>query len=287
VATPASLAVQWVALVSSSLAKLYLIGLAFWVIERLRPAEPEARFFKRDFRTEACYPLFNIMVNTPVFTLVLVITTMLVLEPFVPHQVLAAEILALPLAAQVLVALVLTDLAVYAEHRFLAHRWLWPFHAMHHMPAEVNWLTTSRVHPVNALTIAFATALMRWVLGFESQALVIATWISSALAFWEHSNVDFALPRPWCWLLVSPRYHRWHHADEPEAAGKNFALIFPFIDVLFGTYYCPDRLPRAYGLASSAGEIPDDFLGQLVHPFARTLEQARGTLKVRSVRAAS
>jgi sterol desaturase/sphingolipid hydroxylase (fatty acid hydroxylase superfamily) len=284
----AGLGLQWVALVASKVSALYFIGLAFYFLERVRPAQPESRFFKKDFRTEVCYPLFNVMVSTPVFTFLLVLTTVHVLEPFVPHQLLASDILALPFALQVLVALVLADLAIYAEHRFLAHRAFWPYHAMHHMPAEVSWLTAIRVHPVNAITIAFTAALMRWVLGFDGQAVIVATWLSSALTFWEHSNLDFALPKPWCYLIVSPRYHRWHHADEPEAADKNFCLIFPFLDVLFGTYYCPDRLPRGYGLgAAAAADVPNHFLGQLGHPFARTLERARGLLGIRSVRPAS
>jgi sterol desaturase/sphingolipid hydroxylase (fatty acid hydroxylase superfamily) len=283
--TPGALGLQWLLFVASKVSTLYLVGFGFWFLERLRPAQPESRFFKGDFRTELCYPLFNATVSTPVFTLLLVVVTLHVLEPFVPHEVLAPDVLALPFAVQVLVALLLSDLAVYAEHRFLAHRALWRFHAMHHMPAEVSWITTLRVHPVNAMTIAAAAAGMRWVLGFEGQAIVVATWISSALAFWEHSNLDVALPRPWCWLVVTPRYHRWHHASEPEAADKNFSLIFPFIDVLFGTYYCPDRLPRSYGVvpaAAPAGAIPDHFLGQLGYPFRRTLAHARALLRLRS-----
>ena len=288
--TPATVGVQWALLVASRISTLYLVGLVFWFLERLRPAQPESRFFKRDFRTEVCYPLFNMAVSTPVFTLLLVISTLHVLEPFVPHQVLAADILALPFAAQVLVSLLLADLAVYVEHRFLAHRALWRFHAVHHMPDEVSWITTTRVHPVNAITIAATAAGMRWVLGFDGQAVVVAAWISSALSFWEHANLDFALPRPWCWLVVTPRYHRWHHASEPEAADRNFCLIFPFIDVLFGTYYCPDRMPRSYGLvpaAAPAGAIPDRFLGQLGYPFGRTLAQARALLRLRSAGAPS
>ena len=49
-------------------------------------------------------------------------------------------------------------------------------------------------------------------------------------------------------LLVSPRYHRWHHAVElPEGQqyryGCNFAILFPIWDRLFGTQYHGAGLP--------------------------------------------
>jgi len=39
--------------------------------------------------------------------------------------------------------------------------------------------------------------------------------------------------------LVSPRYHHWHHAVEKEAIDVNFAVHFPVLDWLFGTYHLP------------------------------------------------
>ena len=92
-------------------------------------------------------------------------------------------------------------------------------------------------------------------------------------------------------LMVRPPWlsnRRASARDEPEAADKNFCLIFPFLDVLFGTYYCPDRLPRGYGLgAAAAADVPDHFLGQLGYPFGPTLAQARALLRLRSVGAPS
>ena len=46
------------------------------------------------------------------------------------------------------------------------------------------------------------------------------------------------------YLIVTPQYHHWHHSDNPSAYDKNFAIHFPFIDFLFGTYHLPgDQWP--------------------------------------------
>ena len=42
------------------------------------------------------------------------------------------------------------------------------------------------------------------------------------------------------WLLVTPRFHHWHHAGAPEAVDRNFAVHLPLLDRLFGTWYFPD-----------------------------------------------
>ena len=67
--------------------------------------------------------------------------------------------------------------------------------------------------------------------------------------------------------LVTPRYHHWHHALEVEARDRNFAVHFPWIDRLFGTWYAPTgRWPSAYGLADEA--VPAGYLAQLMYPFS-------------------
>jgi sterol desaturase/sphingolipid hydroxylase (fatty acid hydroxylase superfamily) len=66
--------------------------------------------------------------------------------------------------------------------------------------------------------------------------------------------------------LASPVFHRWHHTSEAEGLDKNFASTFPILDVIFGTYYMPrGRLPEQFG--NGEADYPDDFWGQLVHPF--------------------
>jgi sterol desaturase/sphingolipid hydroxylase (fatty acid hydroxylase superfamily) len=68
-----------------------------------------------------------------------------------------------------------------------------------------------------------------------------------------------------------PRYHHWHHSSQTEAIDKNFAIHFPWIDKLFGTYYYPQHWPEKYGLDGE--EIPSGFLRQTIMPFFKPNEK--------------
>ena len=49
----------------------------------------------------------------------------------------------------------------------------------------------------------------------------------------------------------------------------NFAVHFPFLDRIFGTYYFPadGRWPGGYGISHP---VPNGFFRQLVYPFVRS-----------------
>ncbi len=67
-----------------------------------------------------------------------------------------------------------------------------------------------------------------------------------------------------------PRFHHWHHAIEAEGVDKNFAIHFPWIDRLFGTYYLPtDVWPKGYGVPE---DVPKGYLAQFKYPFVRKSE---------------
>ncbi|MDQ3517111.1 MAG: sterol desaturase family protein, partial [Gemmatimonadota bacterium] len=58
-------------------------------------------------------------------------------------------------------------------------------------------------------------------------------------AVFIHANVSWRFPRVVEALIVTPRFHHWHHGAEAAALDKNFAVHLPWIDKLFGTYHCP------------------------------------------------
>ena len=66
---------------------------------------------------------------------------------------------------------------------------------------------------------------------------------------------------------------RWHHTFESEGLDKNFAGLFAFYDLLFGTFYMPEaRQPEKFGVESE--RIPAGIWGQLLYPFRRPLRTA-------------
>ncbi|MDA8633266.1 MAG: hypothetical protein ABF384_08460 [Verrucomicrobiales bacterium] len=58
--------------------------------------------------------------------------------------------------------------------------------------------------------------------------------------------------------------HHWHH-NKDRLAG-NYANLSPSMDLLFGTYRCPDNEPGAFGISET---IAQTYWGQLWHPFRR------------------
>ena len=80
-----------------------------------------------------------------------------------------------------------------------------------------------------------------------------------------HANLPWTFG-PLCNIVVSPASHRWHHTMDEEGQGKNFAGLFSFYDVLFGTYYLPSRRqPGNFGLGDEA--MTENFIGQMLYPF--------------------
>jgi sterol desaturase/sphingolipid hydroxylase (fatty acid hydroxylase superfamily) len=108
-------------------------------------------------------------------------------------------------------------------------------------------------------------------LGFAPVAVAGIVPVLTLMAILVHANVD------WDWgplrpVVVSPRFHRWHHTDEAEARDKNFAGLLPLWDILFGTYYMPRaQRPTRFGTLTP---VPRGLFGQLVFPFRRAARSA-------------
>lgn len=170
----------------------------------------------------------------------------------------------MPWLLQFFLAVVVADVAEYFIHLAL-HKvpFLWRFHAVHHSSKTLDWISGSRSHFVDD-TLVRAFNLTPLMLGF-SQSIIFAYLIFVTLhATWSHCN--FAPSAKWLEkYLVMPRLHHWHHTSQREGIDKNFAIHFPWIDRVFGTYYYPDEWPERYGLDGEA--IAPGFWGQTIEPF--------------------
>jgi sterol desaturase/sphingolipid hydroxylase (fatty acid hydroxylase superfamily) len=226
--------------------------------------------FNSEFWMEFSLPFFNAIVSPPLTILQQVLFIDLVLMKFLPHQIFQSSISQLPYFVQVFLAVVVFDLALYVRHRFV-HEFAWPYHAVHHAAREISFLTTNRLHPIDTFIMGFLDAFVLHILGFESEAFIAAAWIKQIFNMVNHSNMCFDFGSPLRYIFVSPNMHRWHHcADDPKAFNTNYCIVFAWIDVLFGTFYCPkDRLPNEYGVFNSKGEsaVPLGLWNQLLYPF--------------------
>ena len=181
----------------------------------------------------------------------------------------------LPLWQQCILILLIQDVLLYVIHRIFHTRLAWRFHAIHHSPTVLDWMSTSRFHPVNhflAFTVADVTVLL---MGFSPEALIVLMPFNLIYSAMTHANLNWTFG-PLRYLLASPVFHRWHHTTEKAGLNKNFASTFPLLDLLFGTFYMPlGKLPEQFG--NGEKDFPEDFWGQLLHPFLKPNKQPSHT----------
>lgn len=172
----------------------------------------------------------------------------------------------MPWLVTLLVAIIGKDFCDYWSHRAMHAPLFWPIHAVHHSDSHVNGFTSFRVHALEAIFMqAFYITLLSW-LGIPPQIMATAYIIASLYNAYVHFEIDIDHGRL-NWLFASPRFHRWHHADLPEAYGKNLANMIPAWDMLFGTYHAAGPCHEPMGLAKD-GIPATDPVKLLLLPFA-------------------
>ena len=243
---------------------LLLTAVLFVPLERLWPLHREQGTFRKQWTLDVVYFMSTHLPLQILSFLVLLPATQATKYLGVP--VLQEFIARMPWLVQFSLAVLVADLAEYFIHLAL-HKvpFLWRFHAVHHSSKALDWIAGSRSHFVDD-TLVRGFILVPLILGF-SQSIILAYLIFVTLhATWTHCN--FGPNAKWLEkYLVMPRYHHWHHTSQKEAIDKNFAIHFPWIDKLFGTYYFPEEWPEVYGLDGE--EIARGFFGQTIEPFTK------------------
>lgn len=244
--------------------ELLVLGLLFIPLERLYALRPQ-RIFRPGWQTDLKH-FFVSHAGVQVLSFL----------AMVPVQALFAwavrldfqrAVAAQPVGLQFIEILLVVDLMTYWVHRaFHKVPLLWNFHAIHHSSEQLDWLAGSRMHPVDVVVTRAAGFLPVFVLGFSPAALYAYLAFVSIHAVYIHANVRWRWPGL-RWAIATPEFHHWHHSSEDEGLDKNFAGFLPLWDVVFGTAHLPGRWPRRYGTVHF--QPPEDYLGQLLHPFRR------------------
>lgn len=175
----------------------------------------------------------------------------------------------MPFIAALFLAFFTTDLFQYWAHRFFHTRvYLWRFHSIHHSTQNMDWLAGSRTHFMDIFFTRAMTFIPLYVLGFSTLVFNVYIIFIAIHAVLIHANtrVNFGFLK---YIFTTPQYHHWHHCEDPKYYGHNFASIFPFIDIIFGTYYLPDKEWPA-GTGVHEGNYPKGFIKQSVYPFTKS-----------------
>ena len=126
-------------------------------------------------------------------------------------------------------------LAHYADHKL---GFLWRFHALHHSQEELSVLTSFRAHPLMHTT-GFILAAIPVVVLMPTRAIApVVITIYVCVGTLQHANLRWTFG-PVGRVVVSPAYHRLHHATDIQRL--NLGVVLTIWDVLAGHAAFPAR----------------------------------------------
>lgn len=257
-----------------------LLRLCIWLVLLLVIFIPLERFFSQQrqqvIRKEFFIDLGYFFLNGFLPKLLLILPMSIIawgVHRFAPSSMLYEWAAHLSVRTRFILAVIVGDFGVYWGHRW-SHEipFLWRFHAVHHSAEKMDWLVNTRAHPVDMLFTRICGLLLLYLLGLaqptgDTVDLVPVMYIlfGYVWSFIIHANVRwrFGILEQ---LIATPAFHHWHHTnDGAQYINKNYAAIFPGLDILFGTLYLPQRWPKKYGIDAP---MVSSLVGQLLQPFA-------------------
>jgi sterol desaturase/sphingolipid hydroxylase (fatty acid hydroxylase superfamily) len=252
---------------------LIALVVATGICERIWPAEPRP-VLARGHVHDACYLALHAIVVIPLMTLLSVGAATLIGEHASWIELHRTQ--HWPALLLVPITIVAMDganwLAHYADHRLGL---LWRFHALHHSQEELSVLTSFRAHPLMHTT-GFVLATIPVVALMPGRPIVpVLITVYICVGTLQHANLRWTFG-PAGRIIVSPAYHRLHHAREDQSV--NLGVVLTIWDVLAGRARFPARsgaagrtglegrpVPVEQALAIPAGPLL--LAGQLVEPF--------------------
>ena len=226
---------------ATAVATVLALALAFALLERLRPAEPgqPARRWLFNFGYTPFILAFVFLLGplaAPFYAAVLERTGGGLLPVFVDQDS--------SFAGHALFALAYAfawDLAQYALHR-LQHAVpaLWETHRFHHDESAVSAVAQARVHPTSYVLALLFHLPVLILFGPQAPHFAAAFLMFTLWGFVNHANlrVGFGPLTP---AIAGAEWHPIHQSLPPQHRDRNFAVLFPVIDRIFGTYYRPGK----------------------------------------------
>jgi sterol desaturase/sphingolipid hydroxylase (fatty acid hydroxylase superfamily) len=226
---------------------LLLLG-SFFVVERIAgPSGRERKNYRLIWLTQSIFLIIAILVSYLVVRMVQLSSNPLI-QIDKADDVFPASMITL---AMFIAALLIGDFLLYWVHRALhAVPLLWKFHRVHHSPRDLDVLHNV-IHPIEMVVrLFFITIPISLLIHVDMENLSALSTAIVVLIYLQHMNIPVNLGR-FGNLIVDNRYHFVHHSPYPAHYNKNYAGLFPILDILFGTYHRP-----------GPGPLPETGLGQ-------------------------
>jgi len=187
---------------------------------------------------------------------------------------------ALPNWVEIVAAIVLLDLAIYAQH-VASHKFpfLWRVHKVHHVDRDIDVTTGARFHPIEILLSMVFKLVCIALLGPAAIAVFLFELILSTTALFHHSNVR--LPRSVDRLLrifvVTPDTHRVHHSIVHHETDSNYGFFFSTWDRVFSTYIAQPQYGHdgmTIGVEGHQNDAPSHLAFSLLLPLKGESDQS-------------
>ncbi|WP_373476621.1 sterol desaturase family protein [Sphingorhabdus sp.] len=177
-----------------------------------------------------------------------------------------------PWWAEALLAFILLDLAVWAQHLSM-HRsgFLWAMHKVHHSDRDLDATTALRFHPFELIVSTLFKSACVALLGVPVLvALAFELWLNCNALF-NHSNIRLPhqIDRIIRAILVTPDMHLVHHSTNVAEQNRNFGFALTWWDRLFGTYADESAMGRDHqtiGLTEAEDNRPARYLWSMKLP---------------------
>lgn len=238
---------------------LFFLSLLFIPMEKVFPAKKEQPIFRKHWMVDLSfflgqYLLWHGLVS---FALGGFEHQLQQLIPVSVQQTIASQ----PFYVQVVEVILFSDLLIYWGHRFQHNNnFLWRFHKVHHSAEKLDWLAAHREHPLDTIYTVGLINLPAMIMGFPLETIAAVIFFRGIWAIYIHSNVRLPIG-PFKYIIGSPELHHWHHDLERDRG--NYANLSPLMDLMFGTYTCPDHEPESFGIKEDFGK---SYIEQMLEP---------------------
>jgi sterol desaturase/sphingolipid hydroxylase (fatty acid hydroxylase superfamily) len=225
--------------------EILLLAIFLGALEKWRPLEMHTSVGEK--KIDVIYTLINRLGFVPLATFLLLLPLVDGLDSWLRMQNIIPPKLedALPFLhdspfLSFIFYLVILDFVAYWLHRgqHQINVW-WALHSLHHSQRQMTFWSDNRNHLIDVVVIDIAFALVALLIGVAPAQFVTLVVAGRVVESLSHANLRVSFGRVGEYLLVSPRFHRVHHAiglgHEGRSRGCNFAVLFPVWDVLFRT----------------------------------------------------
>ena len=156
----------------------------------------------------------------------------------------------------------LYDFVYYWMHRAQhAIPWWWALHSLHHSQRQLSCWSNDRGSYLDGVLQSFILAGVGLLAGVEVDEFAALMLLGELVQNYSHTNIRFGFGRWGSRVVVDPLFHRLHHmvvdAQRPGLHNCNFAQVFSFWDIAFGTWLY-DEPVRPTGVADPVVDADND-----------------------------